>query len=222
MGNVSERIRVMGELVTINDPENLINEVVDHFMEKRLGMSDYEATRDEILKELSGAGISVGEVAERVKEMQAIMSKQQTITTGKYITEQIAYMNGLDIPLPLSLAVDDLTRSVTAFHERYGTATRENAVENQAKAFSQEAGEFVWKVAAGDLDGAAKEAADVLFTLIGVATLAGITREQLADAMRAIAASNDNKTVEKGWNWNARGTKVEKLTTAEADAGKTA
>lgn len=108
-------------------------------------------------------------------------------------------------------AIVTLHKSVTAFHERYGTATRENAVENQAKAFAQEAGEFVWKVAAGDLDGAAKEAADVLFTLIGVATLAGITREQLADAMRAIAASNDNKTVEKGWNWNARGTKVEKL-----------
>lgn len=147
------------------------------------------------------------------------MRRTDTITTGKYITEQVAYMNGLDIPPPLSLAVDDLTRSVTAFHERYGTATRENAVENQAKAFAQEAGEFVWAVAEGDKVKAAKEAADVLFTLIGVATLAGITREQLAEAMRAIAASNDNKTVEKGWNWNARGTKVEKLTTGNGDAG---
>jgi NTP pyrophosphatase (non-canonical NTP hydrolase) len=116
-------------------------------------------------------------------------------------------------------AVDELTRSVIDFHERHATATRPDAVKNQAKAFAQEAGEVVWAIASGDLEEAAKEAADVLFTLIGVAMLAGITREQLAAAMRAIAAKNDEKTVANGWNWNARGTKVEKLPTAEPDAG---
>ncbi len=111
----------------------------------------------------------------------------------------------------VSKAVFRLLDSVDNFHRRYGTASKPNAVQNQAKAAAQEMGEYVWAVAAGDLEGAAKEAADVLYTVFGVAMLAGITREQLADAMYAIAASNDAKTVENGWDWNARGTKVEKL-----------
>jgi len=111
----------------------------------------------------------------------------------------------------VSKAVFRLRQSVVAFHERYGTASKPNAVQNQAKAAAQEMGEYVWSVAAGDLEGAAKEAADVLYTVFGVAMLAGITREQLADAMYAIAASNDDKTPANGWDWNARGTKVEKL-----------
>lgn len=147
------------------------------------------------------------------EEMQRIADGiKQYLDMPKEVKAQITQWKFSD-------AVDELTRSVIDFHKRHATATRSNAVENQAKAFAQESGEFVWAVAEGDKVKAAKEAADVLFTLIGVATLAGITREQLADAMRAIAASNDNKTVEKGWNWNARGTKVEKLTTTEPDAG---
>jgi NTP pyrophosphatase (non-canonical NTP hydrolase) len=108
-------------------------------------------------------------------------------------------------------AVDTLLDSVDSFHKRYGTASKPNAVENQAKAFAQESGEYIYAIAAGKLDQGAKELADVLYTVFGVAMLAGITREQLAEAMYAIAASNDAKTVANGWDWNARGTKVEKL-----------
>jgi len=171
-------------------------------------MSDDKMTRDELLKEFPILGPSIVKIAEgsnEPSEMQQMMAGVAGwLLLPKEVRAEIMRTSFGD-------AVLTLAESVTAFHERYGTASKPNAVENQAKAFAQEAGEFVWKVAAGDLEGAAKEAADVLYTLIGVATLAGITREQLADAMRTIAASNDAKTVANGWDWNARGTKVEKL-----------
>jgi len=124
------------------------------------------------------------------------------------------YAAELEDATPYATFVDALVmldKSVDNFHRRYGTASKPNAVENQAKAFAQESGEYIYAIAAGKLDQGAKELADVLYTVFGVAMLAGITREQLADAMYAIAASNDAKTVENGWDWNARGTKVEKL-----------
>lgn len=131
-------------------------------------------------------------------------------------TRMMAHILGLPVITlpaidPLARPVSTLLDSVDNFHRRYGTASKPNAVENQTKAFAQESGEYIYAIAAGKLDQGAKELADVLYTVFGVAMLAGITREQLAEAMYAIAASNDAKTVENGWNWNARGTKVEKL-----------
>ena len=119
--------------------------------------------------------------------------KTNTITLGKDVTPEEAYMNGLDIPEPKD-TLTTLWDSTAAFHKRFETMTGLGFLEAQHRVLFEEFAEFTYAIHSGT--SAADEIADTLVVAIGLLIHSGYTLEQLQTAIRAVAAKNDAKTTE--------------------------
>lgn len=91
-------------------------------------------------------------------------------------------------------SLQDLFRSTTALHERFGVMPK---LEVVLRVFREEVGELIEAAEQGtDLQHIAEEAADVFVTAMGVCMACGVSEEQLLAQTRAVIAKNDAKTHE--------------------------
>ncbi len=142
-------------------------------------------------------GVSVGhsytDTGSEGLQQEAGSVKTNTITLGKYVTPEEAYMNGLDIPEPKD-ALTTLWNSTAAFHKRFDTMSELGFLEAQHRVLFEEFAEFTYATHSGT--SAADEIADTLVVAIGLLIHSGYTLNQLQFAIRAVAAKNDAKTTE--------------------------
>lgn len=167
--------------------------------------------RDEILKELSGAGGSVSEVAERVKEMGNVSD----IEKG---TQQLASILGVPV-----VTVDNrselhkLWDSTAAFHKRFGTMEEPDFEDAQMRVLFEEFYEFIDAMRKGY--GQASEFADFIVVGMGLLMASGYKLEQLQAAMTRVAEKNDAKTLETHAKDNKGKVAKREATTGNGDAG---
>lgn len=87
----------------------------------------------------------------------------------------------------------DLIASTLAFYARFDVTPQ---LEPATKVFQEEVNEFIEAAHADDVTHTAEEAADVIVTVIGLCTAAGVSPDQIIDQMYAVIAKNDAKTHE--------------------------
>jgi NTP pyrophosphatase (non-canonical NTP hydrolase) len=149
--------------------------------------------RDEILKELSGAGISVDEVTKRVKEM----GEMSDIEKG---AQQLSSILGVPVVTIGSWnELGMLWDSTAEFHERFETIEDKEHpfIPAQYRAFMEEVAEFSIEVLRDNADDPAnleRELADVIVVGMGLLMAHGRTLADLRAAMRHVAKGNDAKT----------------------------
>jgi hypothetical protein len=158
-------------------------------------------------------GVSVGHSytdtgSEGIQEAGSV--KTNTITLGKDVTPEEAYMNGLDIPEPKD-ALATLWNSTAEFHERFDTIhDKEHPfIPAQYRAFMEEVAEFSIEVLGseefgGDVEAIERELTDVIVVGMGLLMAHGRSLEDLCAAMRHVAQGNDAKTTDK-YAKNAKG-----------------
>lgn len=163
--------------------------------------------------------------AERLSELERLsenVRRTNTITLGKDVTPEEAYMNGLDIPYPSleeirGTELEMLWDSTAAFHERFDTIHDEEHpfIPAQYRAFMEEVAEFSIEVLGsqefgGDVEAIERELTDVIVVGMGLLIAHGRSLADLRAAMRHVAEGNDAKTTDK-YAKNAKG-KIAKKT----------
>lgn len=88
---------------------------------------------------------------------------------------------------------DALVKSTSDFYKRFN---RKPTLTEAQRIFLEEVGEFLEAVAESDSFHIAEEAADVIVTIIGMLTAAGVTLQEFEAAMGYVATKNELKTHE--------------------------
>lgn len=144
------------------------------------------------------------------------MRRTDTITTGKHVTPEEAYMNGLDMPEPKD-ALTTLWDSTAAFHKRFGTMEEPDFEDAQLRVLFEEFYEFIDAIHKGYSQ--ASEFADFIVVGMGLLMASGYKLEQLQTAMTRVAEKNDAKTLETHAKDNKGKVAKREQPTGNGDAG---